>query len=75
MERYPPRSDQKTPEVESRASLKGSEDPKVDLKYVEDCNGEEASNCHCNWERDIDSPTVSLTRETVGHTCLCAFST
>lgn len=71
-----PGSNQETPEVESRTALKGAEDHDIDLENVEHCNGVEASYRHCNGEGDmLYSPTVTLTGETVGHTCLCYLST
>lgn len=56
-----PRSNKQTPEIQSHASPEGGEDPEVDLKHVENGNGKESSYRHGNRERNIDSPTISLT--------------
>lgn len=76
MHRYAPRSNKKAPKVKSCTSPKGGEDPKLDLKDIENCNGEETCDNHRNRERKIFySTAVALTRETVRHTCLCSLST
>jgi hypothetical protein len=63
MHRYAPRSDKEAPKVKSFPSPKGGEDPKLYLKNIENCNGEEASNNHRYRERKIFySTAVALTR-------------
>jgi len=76
MHRYAPRSNKKAPKVKSCTSPKGGEDPKLDLKDIENCNGEEGSDNHRNRKRKIFySTAVALTRETVRHNFLCALPT
>jgi hypothetical protein len=59
---YSPRSNKQTPKVHSHTPLKGGKDPKVDLDNVEDRKSEKPSYRHCNGQRNIDPPTVSLAR-------------
>lgn len=58
MHRYAPRSNKKAPKVKSCTSPKGGEDPKLDLKDIGNCNGEETCDNHRNRERKIFNSTA-----------------